>query len=113
MGGRLTVRPATPTRWTVSRHATELAPGQADLSAGYPKMVIENTYYESVKDPYYRDDTAQLRQVGSICVSCSGQQETGGSAFTPSSFYSYRLDPASAVPNMLRTYAGPQAAIGL
>ncbi|OON28026.1 MULTISPECIES: RICIN domain-containing protein [unclassified Micromonospora] len=86
--------------------------GYGNYSRGYTKMVIENSYYENVKDPYYRDDNAQLRQTGSICVSCTGQRETGGSAFTPSSFYSYTLHPASEVPSMLRTYAGPQAAIG-
>ncbi|MFI6708800.1 RICIN domain-containing protein [Nonomuraea sp. NPDC050478] len=87
--------------------------GYGNYSRGGTKMVIENTYYDRVKDPYYRDDTAQLKQTGSICVSCTGQRETGGSAFTPTSFYSYRLDAASDVPSLLRTYAGPQASIGL
>jgi pectate lyase len=65
-----------------------------------------------VKDPYYHDDAAELRQSGSIVVNSTSQQETGGSAFTPSSFYSYTLDPAADVPNLVRTYAGPQANIG-
>lgn len=86
--------------------------GYGNYSRGRTKLVIENSYYENVKDPYYRDDTAELRQSGSICVGCTGQRETGGSAFTPSSFYSYRLDPAAQVPAMVRTYAGPQVAIG-
>ncbi|WP_405089795.1 cellulose binding domain-containing protein [Micromonospora sp. NBC_01392] len=86
--------------------------GYGNYSRGATRMVIENTYYDTVKDPYYRDDTAELRQTGSVCVSCTGQRETGGSAFTPSSFYSYRLDAADQVPNLVRTYAGPQAAIG-
>ncbi|MFC4116691.1 RICIN domain-containing protein [Nonomuraea zeae] len=83
-----------------------------NYSRGATKMVIENSYYQSVKDPYYPDATAQLRQSGSICVSCTGNQTTSGSAFTPSSFYSYTLDPAADVPSLLRTYAGPQANIG-
>ncbi|MFI7132227.1 RICIN domain-containing protein [Nonomuraea sp. NPDC050153] len=82
-------------------------------SRGATKMVIENSYYDNVKDPYYRDDAAELRQSGSIVVNSTGQQETGGSAFTPSSFYSYKLDPAAQVPALLRTYAGPQADIGV
>jgi pectate lyase len=45
-------------------------------------------------------------------VNSTGQQETGGAAFTPSSFYSYTLDPAANVPSLLRTQAGPQANIG-
>ncbi|MCG5219720.1 RICIN domain-containing protein [Streptosporangium soli] len=87
--------------------------GYGNYARGATKMVIENSYYDNVKDPYYRDDAAQLRQTGSIVVNSEGQQETGGSAFTPSSFYSYTLDPASQVPTLLRTYAGPQANIGV
>jgi pectate lyase len=79
---------------------------------GATKMVLENSYFENVKDPYYRDDAAQLRQSGSIVVNSTGQQETGGSAFNPRDFYSYTLDPAAGVPSLLRTYAGPQANIG-
>ncbi|GAA3592098.1 hypothetical protein GCM10022419_088710 [Nonomuraea rosea] len=83
-----------------------------NYARGATKMVIENSYYQSVKDPYYPDATAQLRQSGSVCVSCTGNQTTSGSAFTPSSFYSYTLDPAADVPSLLRSYAGPQASIG-
>ncbi|MFI9847705.1 RICIN domain-containing protein [Nonomuraea sp. NPDC051941] len=87
--------------------------GYGNYSRGATKMVLENSYYDNVKDPYYRDDAAELRQSGSIVVNSTGQRETGGSAFTPSSFYSYTLDPAAQVPALLRTYAGPQANIGL
>jgi pectate lyase len=83
-----------------------------NYSRGATKMVLENSYFDNVKDPYYHDDAAQLRQSGSIVVNSTGQQETGGSAFTPSSFYSYTLDPAADVPALLRTYAGPQSTIG-
>ncbi|MFC4590998.1 pectate lyase family protein [Sphaerisporangium corydalis] len=83
-----------------------------NYARGATKMVLENGYFDNVKDPYYRDDAAQLRQSGSIVVNSTGRQETGGSAFTPSSFYPYTLDPASQVPTLLRTYAGPQAGIG-
>ncbi|XVQ81789.1 RICIN domain-containing protein [Microbispora siamensis] len=87
--------------------------GYGNYSRGATKMVLENSYFDNVKDPYYRDDTAQLKQSGSIVVNSSGQQETGGSAFTPSSFYSYTLDPAADVPSIVKTYAGPQANIGV
>jgi hypothetical protein len=33
-------------------------------------------------------------------------------AFNPGSFYSYTLDPAADVPNLVQTYSGPQASIG-
>ncbi|MEU6411567.1 RICIN domain-containing protein, partial [Microbispora sp. NPDC046933] len=84
-----------------------------DYARGATRMVLENSYFDNVKDPYYKDDAAQLKQSGSICVGCTGRQESGGSAFTPSSFYSYTLDPAANVPSLVKTYAGPQADIGL
>lgn len=84
-----------------------------NYARGGTKMVLENSYFDTVKDPYYPDATAQLKQSGSITVNCTGQQKTLGSAFTPSSFYSYTLDPAADVPNLLRAYAGPQAGIGV
>jgi len=83
-----------------------------NYSRGATRMVIENSYFDHVNNPFYPDATAQLRQTGSILVSCTGRQDTSGSAFTPSSFYSYSLDAASAVPNLVRTFAGPQANIG-
>ncbi|MCC8246874.1 RICIN domain-containing protein [Saccharothrix luteola] len=83
-----------------------------NYARGATKMVLENSYFDNVKDPYYKDDAAQLRQSGSVVVNSTGQQESGGSAFTPSSYYSYTLDPAANVPSLLRTYAGPQANIG-
>jgi pectate lyase len=42
----------------------------------------------------------------------SGKVTSKGSAFNPSSFYSYTLHNAADVPAMLRQYAGPQASIG-
>ncbi|MER5650922.1 RICIN domain-containing protein [Streptosporangium sp. NPDC002524] len=86
--------------------------GYGNYARGATKMVIENSYYDTVKDPYYPDAAAQLRQSGSVVVNSTGRRETSGSAFTPSSFYSYTLDPAAQVPALLRTYAGPQADIG-
>ncbi|MET7401946.1 RICIN domain-containing protein [Dactylosporangium sp. NPDC005572] len=85
-----------------------------NLSRGATKMVLENSYFEKVANPYYNDTSAaQLRQSGSIVVNCTGRQQTNGSAFTPSSFYPYTLDAAADVPSLLRTYSGPQPDIGL
>ncbi|MCY1142774.1 RICIN domain-containing protein [Actinoplanes sp. Pm04-4] len=84
-----------------------------NLSRGSTKLVLENSYFDNVKNPYYNDTSAaQLKQSGSIVVNSSGKQQTNGSAFTPSSYYSYALDPAADVPALLKTYAGPQANIG-
>jgi pectate lyase len=85
-----------------------------NLSRGATRMVLENSYFERVANPYYNDTSAaQLRQSGSVVVNCTGKQQTNGSAFTPSSFYSYTLDAAANVPSLLRTYSGPQADIGV
>ncbi|MEV6259611.1 RICIN domain-containing protein [Streptomyces sp. NPDC051784] len=84
-----------------------------NLSRGASKTVIENSYYNKVNNPYYNDTSAaSLTQTGSICVSCTGKQQTNGTTFKPSDHYSYTLDPAADVPAILGQYAGPQANIG-
>ncbi|GAB3837901.1 RICIN domain-containing protein [Dactylosporangium cerinum] len=84
-----------------------------NYSRGSTRMVLENSYFDHVTNPYYPDSTAQLKQSGSIVVNSSGRKETSGSAFDPHSFYSYTLDPAADVPNLVKTYAGPQPNIGV
>jgi pectate lyase len=84
-----------------------------NYARGATKMVIENSYFEKVNNPYYPDTAtgAQLRQSGSIVVNSTGKQQTSGSAFTPSSFYAYTLDPAANVPSLVKASSGPQAGI--
>jgi pectinesterase len=82
-----------------------------NYSRGNTKMVIENSYFDTVNNPYYPDSTAQLKQSGSIVVNSTGKQQTLGSAFTPSSFYAYTLDAAADVPSIVKAYSGPQASI--
>ena len=86
-----------------------------NLSRGSTKMVLENSYFDHVNNPWNIDDTTkgQLKQSGSICDSCTGKQVTGGAAFTPGSFYPYTLDPAADVPAIVRAYSGPQASISM
>lgn len=89
--------------------------GYGNYARGATKMVIENSYFEKVNDPFSPDTAngAQLRQSGSILVNCTGASTTSGSAFAPSDFYSYTLDPAANVPGIVKAGAGPQATIGL
>ncbi|MGP4109485.1 pectate lyase family protein [Streptomyces sp. 4N509B] len=88
--------------------------GSGNHSRGSTRMVLENSYFEGVNDPYYRDDTAALTQRGSIVVDSEGDQETGGGdTFDPSDFYDYTLDPAEDVPAILQDGAGPQPDIGV
>ena len=83
-----------------------------NYARGHTRMVLENSYFQSVKNPYYPDATAQLRQSGSICVSCTGKQQTSGAAFDPAAFYPYTLDRAVDVPALVQRHAGPQPTIG-
>jgi pectate lyase len=87
--------------------------GYGNYARGATKMVLENSYFDNVNDPFYPDAAAQLRQSGSILVDCTGDRITRGSAFNPSDFYGYTLDAASAVPTLLDTYAGPQSWLGV
>ncbi|MEV6304495.1 RICIN domain-containing protein [Actinoplanes sp. NPDC051861] len=84
-----------------------------NYARGATKMVIENSYFDKVNNPYYPDTAtgAQLRQSGSTVVNSTGRRETSGSAFTPGSFYAYTLDPTANVPSLVRASSGPQADI--
>jgi pectate lyase len=81
---------------------------------GLTKGVVENSYFENVRNPYYVE-AGELVNRGNVLVNSpwdSGKVTSKGSAFNPSSFYPYTLHPASGIPAMLRTHAGPQASIG-
>ncbi|WP_405732566.1 pectinesterase family protein [Streptomyces sp. NBC_01537] len=81
-------------------------------SRGHTRMVIENSYYDGVQHPYQADATAELVQRGSILRNTTGRQDAWGTAFDPHDFYAYRLDPAAAVPALLRAFSGPQRKLG-
>jgi pectate lyase len=84
------------------------------LARNKAKVAIENCYFDNVKNPYgIAASTASLSQSGSILVNSPGKRVTNGKTFTPRSYYSYSLDPAKNVPALVRTYAGPQANLGL
>lgn len=82
-----------------------------NYSRGKARLVIENSYFQNVKNPYYPDSTAQLVANGNIVRNCNGRKETKGSAFNPADYYAYTLDPAEDVPDILRRYAGPNSLI--
>ncbi|MFF7738464.1 pectinesterase family protein [Streptomyces sp. NPDC007984] len=82
-------------------------------SRGRTKMVIENSYYDRVQHPYQADATAELVERGSILRRTSGRTDEWGAAFAPRDFYDYRLDPAAAVPALVKKFSGPQQRIGV
>ncbi|NYI06837.1 pectinesterase family protein [Allostreptomyces psammosilenae] len=81
-------------------------------SRGATRMVIENSYYDGIRNPYQADATAELVQRGSILRNTTGRTDAWGDAFDPRAFYDYRLDPAAAVPALLRNFSGPQRTLG-
>jgi pectinesterase len=81
-------------------------------SRGKTKMVIENSFYDGVQHPYQADATAELVQRGSILRNTTGRHDAWGTAFDPREFYDYRLDPAAAVPALVKRFSGPQKRIG-
>ncbi|MGR6969665.1 pectinesterase family protein [Streptomyces cynarae] len=81
-------------------------------SRGRTRMVIENSYYDGVQHPYQADATAELVQRGSILKNTTGRHDEWGTAFDPREFYDYRLDPAAAVPALVKRFSGPQRQIG-
>ncbi|MFH9066955.1 pectinesterase family protein [Streptomyces coeruleorubidus] len=81
-------------------------------SRGRTRMVIENSFYDGVQHPYQADATAELVQRGSILRNTTGRHDAWGTAFDPRAFYDYRLDPAAAVPALVKRFSGPQKRIG-
>ncbi|MFE0250476.1 pectinesterase family protein [Streptomyces sp. NPDC059010] len=81
-------------------------------SRGRTRMVIENSYYDGVQHPYQADTTAELVERGSILRNTTGRTDEWGAAFDPREFYDYRLDPAAAVPALVKRFSGPQQRIG-
>ncbi|MFF7043039.1 pectinesterase family protein [Streptomyces massasporeus] len=81
-------------------------------SRGRTKMVIENSFYDGVQHPYQADATAELVQRGSVLRNTTGRHDAWGTAFEPREFYAYRLDPAAAVPALVKRFSGPQKRIG-
>ncbi|PVG01107.1 pectin lyase-like protein [Serendipita vermifera] len=81
-------------------------------SRGSTQMRMENVYFESVKNPVTRDDTASLAASGNTYQSCSGTTAANsGSVFTASSYYQYTLDSTSNIPSVVSAGAGRQASI--
>ncbi|GGZ33727.1 pectate trisaccharide-lyase [Streptomyces poonensis] len=79
---------------------------------GATRMVIENSYYDGVQHPHQADATAELVERGSILRNTTGRHDEWGTAFDPKDFYTYRKDPAAAVPALVTRFSGPQKTIG-
>lgn len=81
------------------------------IGAGFQaRLLIEGNHFDGVVDPhrFYDDEpTAQIVARDNRYTETSGAQDTGqGNAFTPP--YSYRLDAAAAIRDLVMRQAGPQ-----
>ncbi|MDT0613906.1 pectinesterase family protein [Streptomyces lancefieldiae] len=92
---------------------TDVTSAYGNYARGRTKMVLENSYFQGVRNPVTRDSTAALVQRGSVFTGTSGRNESGGgTAFDPKTYYAYTLDKAADVPSLLRSGTGPRGSIG-
>ncbi|MFC9130497.1 pectinesterase family protein [Streptomyces sp. NPDC057099] len=91
---------------------TDIKSSYGNYSRGGTKMVLENSYFQGIKNPVIKDSGAAIVQRGSVFSGTSGRNESGGSAFDPKVYYPYSLDQAADLPSILRSGVGPRASIG-
>ncbi|WP_217237048.1 pectinesterase family protein [Streptomyces sp. AC555_RSS877] len=83
-----------------------------NYSRGATKMVLENSYFQGMKNPVIKDSTASIVQKGNTFVGTSGRNESGGTAFDPKTYYAYTPDKTADVPALLKSGVGPRSSIG-
>ncbi|MFF9773817.1 pectinesterase family protein [Streptomyces sp. NPDC013978] len=91
---------------------TDITSSYGNYARGNTKMVLENSYFQGMRNPVTKDTTAALVQRGNVFSGTSGRNESGGTAFDPKTYYGYALDKAADVPALLKSGAGPRSSIG-
>ncbi|MFI9341206.1 pectinesterase family protein [Streptomyces sp. NPDC052773] len=91
---------------------TAITSSYGNYSRGKTKMVLENSYFQGVKNPVIKDATASIVQRGNVFSGTSGRNESGGTAFDPKTYYGYTLDKAADLPALLKSGAGPRGSLG-
>ncbi|CAM5721379.1 hypothetical protein SALBM311S_10634 [Streptomyces alboniger] len=93
---------------------TSITSSYGNYSRGRTNMVLENSYFQGMKNPVTRDDTATVVQRGNVFSGTSGDNESGGpgAAWDPKKYYAYTLDKAADVPRLLKSGVGPRTSIG-
>ncbi|MFJ3161129.1 pectinesterase family protein [Streptomyces kanasensis] len=91
---------------------TAVTSSYGNYARGRTRMVLENSYFEGVRNPVTRDATAALVQRGNVFSRTSGRNESGGTAFDPKAYYPYALDRGADVPAVVKAGAGPRGSIG-
>lgn len=86
-----------------------------NYARGATNMVLENSVFDTVKDPHYFD-TGTLVAIGNEYINSSGKRDSTGSSygvFDPHAFYPYTLTPTRDVSALLTRCAGPRRTLGL
>ncbi|MFD3618430.1 pectinesterase family protein [Streptomyces sp. NPDC058676] len=91
---------------------TDINSSYGNYSRGATKMVLENSYFQGMKNPVIKDSTASIVQKGNTFVGTSGRNESGGTAFDPKTYYAYTADKTADVPSLLKSGVGPRSSIG-
>ncbi|MGC3002388.1 pectinesterase family protein [Streptomyces sp. G35A] len=91
---------------------TDIASSYGNYARGSTRMVLENSYFQGMRNPVVKDAAATIVQRGNVFSGTSGRNESGGTAFDPKTYYAYTLDQAKDVPSVLRSGAGPRPSIG-
>ncbi|WP_217128736.1 pectinesterase family protein [Streptomyces sp. AC558_RSS880] len=91
---------------------TSINSSYGNYSRGGTRMVLENSYFQGMRNPVIKDATATIVQRGNVFSGTSGRNESGGTAFDPKAYYSYTLDSAANVPSLLKSGTGPRSTIG-
>ncbi|WP_200301054.1 pectinesterase family protein [Streptomyces adelaidensis] len=91
---------------------TDITSSYGNYARGNTKMVLENSYFQGMRNPVTKDSTATLVQRGNVFSGTSGRNESGGTAFDPKTYYSYTLDKTADVPALLKSGTGPRSSIG-
>ncbi|MFE2279430.1 pectinesterase family protein [Streptomyces sp. NPDC059454] len=91
---------------------TDIDSSYGNYSRGGTRMVLENSYFQGMRNPVVKDATATIVQRGNVFSGTSGRNESGGTAFDPKTYYAYTPDKAADVPSLLKSGTGPRSSIG-
>jgi pectate lyase len=85
-------------------------------SGSYASLLVENNYFKDVKDPHRFQDSnpSTITAKGNVYDNVSGKRDTGGNkSGAPAAWtnppYSYSLNAAESIPELVQRCAGPQA----
>ncbi|MGW0912080.1 pectinesterase family protein [Streptomyces sp. NPDC002784] len=91
---------------------TAINSSYGNYARGRTRMVLENSYFQGVKNPVIKDSTAAIVQKGNTFAGTSGRNESGGTAFDPRAHYAYTPDRTADVPALLKSGTGPRSSVG-